>query len=184
MDHLRPASTRYHALRHGDRRDCSKKLRLVRGSRAPTLPRESALPDPELFVVQTNSEQSSPLDSILSGWTAVDVIPPYDSVLLDAGWAESVNRGDGGRDHCHHSQPNEEGYPVLGHRESRLVIEPLSMSGQHNVGCDHEPKRIVTYKRNIDKYRNDCEQGDNKRNDMATENVEHCNSRGHVRYLP
>jgi hypothetical protein len=59
------------------------------------------------------------------------------------------------------------------------VIQPLSMSGQHNVGCDHEPKRIITYERNVDKYRNDCEQGDNKRNDMDTENVEHCNGRGH-----
>jgi hypothetical protein len=68
-----------------------------------------------LFGLQTKSEQSSPPDSFLSGEAAVDVIPSYDSVLLDAGWAESVDRGDGGRDHCHHSQPNEEGYPVLGH---------------------------------------------------------------------
>ena len=94
-------------------------------------------------------------------------------MLFDAGWAESVNRGDGGRDHCHHSQPNKEGYPVLGHRESRLVIQPLSMSGQHNVGCHHEPKSVGTYKGNIDEYRDYCEQGDNERNDMDTENVEH-----------
>jgi hypothetical protein len=60
-----------------------------------------------------------------------------------------------------------------------LVIQSLSVSGQHNVGCGHEPKRVVTYKRNVDEYRNDCEQGDNKRNDMDTENVEHRNSRRH-----
>ena len=94
-------------------------------------------------------------------------------MLLDAGWAESVNRGDGGRDHCHHSQPNEEGYPVLGHRESRLVIQPLPMSGQHNVGSHHEPKSLGTYKGNIDDCRDCREQGDNERNDMDTENVEH-----------
>ena len=64
-----------------------------------------------------------------------------------------------------------------------LLIQPLSMSGQHNIGCDHEPKCVVTYKGNIDKYRNDCEQGDNKRNYMDAENVEHCNSRRHVCYL-
>ncbi len=58
------------------------------------------------------------------------------------------------------------------------------MSGQHNVGCSHEPKRVVTDKRNVDEYRNDCEQGDNKRNDMDTENVENCNGRGHFCYLP
>ncbi|HLK80644.1 MAG TPA: hypothetical protein VKT99_03990 [Xanthobacteraceae bacterium] len=61
---------------------------------------------------------------------------------------------------------------------------PLSMSGQHNVGRDHEPKRIVAYKRNIDEYRNEREQGDNKRNDMDTENVEHCNAGGHVCLSP
>jgi hypothetical protein len=32
---------------------------------------------------------------------------------------------------------------------SRLVIQPLPMSGEHYVGCDEEPKRICTYKRNI-----------------------------------
>jgi hypothetical protein len=63
-------------------------------------------------------------------------------------------------------------------------IQPLPVSGQHDVGCGHEPKRVVTHKRNVDEYRNDCEQGDNKRNDMDTENVEHCNSRGHSCYLP
>ena len=54
------------------------------------------------------------------------------------------------------------------------------MSGQHNVGCDHKPKRVVTYEGNIDEYRNNCEQGDNERNYMDTENIEHCNSRGHL----
>ena len=36
------------------------------------------------------------------------------------------------------------------------------ISGQHNVGCDHEPKRVVTYKRHVDEYGNYCERGDNK----------------------
>ena len=58
------------------------------------------------------------------------------------------------------------------------------MAGQHNVGCDHEPKCVVAYKRNVDEYRNECEQGDNKRNDMDAENIEHSDSRGHVCYLP
>ena len=58
------------------------------------------------------------------------------------------------------------------------------MSRQHNVGGDQKPKRIVTYKRNVDKYRNECEQGDKKRNDMDAENVEHCNARGHICDLP
>jgi hypothetical protein len=58
------------------------------------------------------------------------------------------------------------------------------MSGQHNVGCGHEPKRIVTYEGNIHEYRDHCEQGDNERNDMDTENIEHCNSRGHSCSLP
>jgi hypothetical protein len=47
------------------------------------------------------------------------------------------------------------------------------MSGQHDVGCDQEPKRIVTYERNIDEHRNYCEPRDNKRNHMYAENVEH-----------
>jgi hypothetical protein len=47
------------------------------------------------------------------------------------------------------------------------------MSRQHNVGCDQEPKRIVTYKRNINEYRNDREPRDKERNYMYAENVEH-----------
>ena len=47
------------------------------------------------------------------------------------------------------------------------------MSRQHNIGCDQEPKRIVTYKRNINKYRNDREPRDKERNYMYAENVEH-----------
>jgi hypothetical protein len=61
-----------------------------------------------------------------------------------------------------------------------LAIQILSVSSQHNVGCHHEPKRVVTYKRDVDKHGNDCEQGHNKRNDMDAENVEHCNGRGHA----
>jgi hypothetical protein len=47
------------------------------------------------------------------------------------------------------------------------------MSCQHNVGGDQEPKRKVTYKRNINEYGNDREPGDDERNDVYAENVEH-----------
>jgi hypothetical protein len=47
------------------------------------------------------------------------------------------------------------------------------MAGQHNVGRDQEPKRVIAYKRNIDKYGNDGEPGDDERNYVYTENVEH-----------
>jgi hypothetical protein len=51
------------------------------------------------------------------------------------------------------------------------------VSGQHNVGCHHKPKRIVTYKWDADEHGNACEQGHNKPNDMDAENAEHCKSR-------
>jgi len=45
--------------------------------------------------------------------------------------------------------------------------------GQHNVGCDREPKRVLTHKRNMDKYGNYCEPHHNERNHVYAENVEH-----------
>jgi len=50
---------------------------------------------------------------------------------------------------------------------SRLsIIERFAISapipGQHNVGCGQEPKRILTYKWNVDEYRNQCEPGDDE----------------------
>jgi hypothetical protein len=57
---------------------------------------------------------------------------------------------------------------------SHSALPPNSpMSGQHDVGGDQEPKRVITNERNIDKYGNDGEPRDNERNDMYTENVEH-----------
>src|SRR5262249_12748437 len=72
---------------------------------------------------------------------------------------------------------------------SRLsIIERFAISapipGQHNVGCGQEPKRILTYKWNVDEYRNQCEPGDDEWNNMYAENIEHRNSRGHACYLP
>ena len=43
-----------------------------------------------------------------------------------------------------------------------LFVISTPMPGQHDVGCDQEPKRILTYKWNIDKYRNQCEPGDDE----------------------
>jgi len=50
------------------------------------------------------------------------------------------------------------------------------MSGQHNESGGHEPKRVVTDKRNIDEYRNHCELRDNERNYIDVENVEHADA--------
>jgi len=47
------------------------------------------------------------------------------------------------------------------------------MSGQHNVGRDHEPKREVTDKWDVDEDRNDGEPRYNERNDMYAEYIEH-----------
>jgi hypothetical protein len=53
------------------------------------------------------------------------------------------------------------------------------VSGQPDIGCEHEPKGVITYKWNIDKHRNEREEGNNERNDVHAENVEdpnRCNS--------
>src|SRR6266446_4853998 len=60
-----------------------------------------------------------------------------------------------------------------GQREAAGSFWRWPISGQHNVGCDHEPKREVTYKRNVDEDRNDCEPGYNERNDMYAEYIKH-----------
>lgn len=56
---------------------------------------------------------------------------------------------------------------------SRLAAVHSPVSGQHNVSGDQEPKRVITYKRNIHEYCNDCEPRYNEGDHMYAENVEH-----------
>jgi hypothetical protein len=50
------------------------------------------------------------------------------------------------------------------------------MCGQPDVCCEHKPKRIITHEWNIDKHRNQREEGNDERNDVHAENVENSNS--------
>jgi hypothetical protein len=49
------------------------------------------------------------------------------------------------------------------------------MCGQPDVGCKHEPKRVITHEWNIDKHCDEREEGNNQRNHMHAENVENPN---------
>jgi hypothetical protein len=49
--------------------------------------------------------------------------------------------------------------------------------GQADVGGEHKPKREITHKWNIHKYRNQSEEGNNEGNDVYAENVENPDSR-------
>ena len=59
---------------YAPRRTANVICRLVRFSRVPILPRESVLPDPELFALQTNYEQSShaPFADVHLGYNHAD----------------------------------------------------------------------------------------------------------------
>jgi hypothetical protein len=58
------------------------------------------------------------------------------------------------------------------------------VSGQPDIGCEHKPKGVITYEWNVDKHRNQREEGHNERNDVHAENVEDPNRRNsHVASL-
>jgi hypothetical protein len=48
-----------------------------------------------------------------------------------------------------------------------------SVTGQHDVGRNQKPERIVTYERDINEHCNNGETRDNERNDMYAKDVEH-----------
>jgi hypothetical protein len=50
------------------------------------------------------------------------------------------------------------------------------MCGQPDVGREHEPKCVITYKWNIDEYGNESEKRNNERDDVHAENIENPDS--------
>jgi hypothetical protein len=58
------------------------------------------------------------------------------------------------------------------------------MCGQPDVGCEHKPKSVITHEWNIDKHRDQREQGNDERNYMNAEKIENPNScNGHIASL-
>jgi hypothetical protein len=51
------------------------------------------------------------------------------------------------------------------------------VSGQPDVGREHEPKREITHEWNIDKHCNYRKEGNDERNDVHAKNVENPDSR-------
>jgi hypothetical protein len=52
----------------------------------------------------------------------------------------------------------------------------LPVCGQPDVGREHKPKRVVTYEWNIDKHRDQREEGNAERNYVNAEKVENTDS--------
>jgi hypothetical protein len=50
------------------------------------------------------------------------------------------------------------------------------MCGQTDVGCEHEPESVITHEWDVDKHRDQREQGNTERNDVNAEKIENPNS--------
>src|SRR5262249_1930597 len=48
-----------------------------------------------------------------------------------------------------------------------------TMSGQHDVGRNEEPERVIAHERNVDEHCDDGEARDDERNDVHAEDIEH-----------
>jgi hypothetical protein len=62
--------------------------------------------------------------------------------------------------------------PVVPRAGVELTVHS-PVSGEHDVGRDQEPERVVAHKRNINKHGNNGETCDDERNDVYAEDVEH-----------